>query len=388
MFLDFFLLLKKHNLKVSLTEWILLIQALEQGHGHSSLTGFYYLCRATCIKNEALYDTYDQCFAHFFKDSSPPQSVKDDFMQWLEKAKPPKWMEQDLSQFKSMDQEQMREEFEKRLKEQKGRHDGGSHWIGTGGTSAFGNSGYHPDGIRVGGESMSRSASQIASKRAFKDLRKDRIIDTRAITLALKKLRLLGRSGVPEELDLDGTIAATAKNVGDLHLKFQPSRKNDLKLLLLMDVGGSMTEHTMLCEKLFSAANSMGHFKVFRYHFFHNCPYDYLFHSMESNKLLSTKQLLKEVDESWRLIMVGDAAMNPYELTAKGGCIDYFQYNEDPGVIWIKRIKENLPKSVWLNPEPKRLWSIASNQIVRSAFGDMYPLTLEGVEEAVKHLNK
>ena len=388
MFLDFFFLLRDSQLKVTTHEWLLLLRALQEGHGNSSLTGFYFLCRSICIKTETQYDDYDQCFFHHFKGVTPPKAVKEELLDWLRHSQPPEWFKKQISKFKSMDIEKMRREFEKRLEEQKKRHNGGNHWIGTGGTSPFGNSGHHPNGIRVGGHSLNRTASQIASNRAFKDLSKDRILDTRSISIALKKLNRLGRSGPKSELEIEETISATAKNLGDIELVYRKEKKNHLKLLMLMDIGGSMTEHTILCERLFSAANSLSHFKRFRYYFFHNCPYDYLFKSLQENKIIRTQELLQELDSSWRLIMIGDAAMNPYELTTPGGCIDYFHYNEEAGLSWLRKIRSTFPKSVWLNPIDPKLWNIPSNILVRNEFPAMFPLTIEGITNATNILNQ
>lgn len=390
MFIDFFFALRQHNIKVTTIEWLTLMEAVKRGLAGESLMGFYTLCRGICVKSEVYYDDYDQCFASYFHGVEAPQKMKDEILEWLESAKIPEEFRNLKGQLKEWDFNKLREEFEKRMREQKERHDGGSHYIGTGGTSPFGHSGYHPGGIRVGGTTGQRSASQVASSREFKELRKDRILDTRSIGMALKRLRTLGRLGEASEIDIDSTIQATARNLGDLSLQFQAPRKNTLKIVLMMDIGGSMTAYTRICEQLFSAAHAANHFQSFRYYYFHNCPYETLYAGDPKSwtqTALKTEALLKELDSSWNLIMVGDAAMHPYELIASGGAIDYFHYNEKPGIEWLKLIKTHLPKSIWLNPEPQSSWNIPSNRIIRQVFPSMYPLNLAGLSEAISHLN-
>lgn len=388
MFIDFFFALRQAKIKVSVTEWLTLLEALKRGYAAESLMGFYVVTRALCVKSETLYDAYDQCFAQYFRGCELASEIKDDFWDWLKTAKLPDWDELKRRPRQDWDFDKIREEFEKRLKEQKERHDGGNHWIGTGGSSPFGHSGYHPGGIRVGGETGSKSAAQVASQRRFQDLRNDQVLDSRTISLALKRLRNLGRRGIADELDLDATIAATAKNAGDLELILTPPRKNTVKLLLLMDVGGSMTPYTQLCEKIFTAAFHAQHFKAFKHYYFHNCPYEYLFASMQNHRLERTRDVFKQLDDSWNLIVIGDAAMHPYELTEVGGSADYFHYNEDSGLQWLKRLRSHFPKSVWLNPEQERHWRIHSTVLIREVFSDMFPLTVGGLEAAIKTLNR
>lgn len=390
MFIDFFYLLRSNGIPVSSTEWLTLMSALQYGLAGNSLFGFYALCRGICVKTESHYDQYDQCFATYFHDISPPEGLADKLMEWLKDKPIPEKVSQNTSKLKDWDFEQMRREFEKRLREQKEKHSGGNHWIGTGGFSPFGHSGAagHPDGIRVSGQSMHQSAAQIASQRQFKNLRNDRILDTRTMGMALKRLRALGRQGQESEIDLDQTIKKTASNAGELDLAFRAPRKNTLKIVLFMDIGGSMTPYSQLCEQLFSAAHAANHFKAFKHFYFHNCPYDYLFTNIQDGSYAMTMDVLAELDPSWILITVGDAAMNPNELLSKGGAIDYFYYNKDPGIVWLQRIRERLPKSIWLNPKPKSQWDIASNRLVRDVFHDMYPLTIDGLTEAIQVLNR
>ncbi len=389
MLVDFLYHLRSHQLKVSGKEWLTLLTALERGHAACSLSRFYYLARAICCRNELDFDAYDRSFSEFFEGITSEGAIDSSFEEWLKQALPPRLLsEAEKAALEGLDLDQVREMFEERMKQQKERHDGGSHWIGTGGTSPFGHGGYHPSGIRVGGEGQHQSAVQIASQRLFRNLRRDVTIDTRQFGLALRKLRQWGREGLADELDLEASIAATAREAGDIQLVFRPERKNHLKLLLLMDVGGSMTYHTQVCEQLFTAAHQSVHFKEFRSYYFHNCPYDFVFSDMAQQERVWTKDILANCDASWILICVGDAAMNPYELTHPGGAIDYFQRNEEPGLVWIDRLKKHFPLSVWLNPEPQSHWQRPSNQLIRRVFPDMFALTLEGLEEAILKLRQ
>ncbi|RYZ57057.1 MAG: VWA domain-containing protein [Proteobacteria bacterium] len=389
MFIDFLFHLRAYGLKVSSNEWLTLLKALDRGHAAESLSRFYYLARSICCRTEQDYDPFDRAFSEFFRDVTYADSLKDEFAEWLKTAKPPRLLsEEEREAMKAMDLEELQKVFEERLKEQKERHDGGSKWVGTGGVSPFGHGGYNPAGIRVGGEGEHRSAVQLASKRLFSNFRSDKIIDTRQIGLALKKLRYWGRDGVADELDIDASIEATGKNAGDIQLVFRPERKNHVKLLLLMDVGGSMTYHTQICEQLFSAAHQIVHFKEFKHYYFHNCPYDFVFTDVEQDERVLTKDILRDLDSSWMVIWVGDAAMSPYELTEVGGAIDYFQQNKEPGLAWIAKLKKHFPRSVWLNPEPKEYWGRMSNQLVRSVFPEMFPMSVEGIEDAIKTLKK
>lgn len=385
MFLNFLFLLRSRGLKVGTTEWLTLMEALVRGHGDESLDKFYYLARAICCRSELDYDLYDQCFLECFEGVSFPEQLKDEFFQWLQEPKPPRLLTEDQKKMlEALDLKQVRDLFQQRLKEQKERHDGGSKWVGTGGTSPFGHGGYNPAGIRVGGPGQHSRAIQIAAKRKYANFRNDIIIDTRQMGLALKRLRQWGREGIHEELDIDATIRATGKNAGDIQLVFKPERRNTVKLLLLLDVGGSMTYHTQVCESLFSAAFNSGHFKQVRYFYFHNCPYEHLYTNMELEESVATQDVLKDLDDSWFVFVVGDAAMSPYELTEVGGAIDYYHHNAEPGIVWIKRIKDHFNKSVWLNPEPRSYWQIPSNMLIRKVFPEMFPLTMRGLDDAIK----
>ncbi|MBK04928.1 MAG: VWA containing CoxE family protein [Deltaproteobacteria bacterium] len=389
MFVDFFYLLRSRGIKVSITEWLALMEALALDLSGTSLTRFYHLCRSVCVKNEAHFDLYDISFAEYFHDVEPPEDLTEKVLDWLKDPKFPRELtEEELAQLEVLDLETLREQFEERMREQEERHDGGNRWVGTGGTSPFGHGGQHPSGVRLGGEGRNRSAVQVATKRRFRNLRHDRVLDVRQLGIALRQLRRLTRDGRPDELDIDETIDMTAKNAGEIEMVFRPERKNTVKLLLLMDVGGSMTAYSQLCERLFSAAHAATHFKAFKYYYFHNCPYEALYSDMARREGEPTAKILQDLDKDWFCFIVGDAAMAPYELTAKGGAIDYFHYNDEPGYVWLQRISQRFPRSVWLNPEPKRYWESTMTTVMIREIFDMYSLSLDGIEEAIRELRQ
>ncbi len=281
--------------------------------------------------------------------------------------------------------DEMKDLFEERLKEQDERHDGGNRWIGTGGTSPFGHSGAHPEGIRVGGAGGGRSAVQIAAKRRFREYRSDLVLDTRQIGMALRKLRRLGREGQLTEVDIEGTIDGTARNAGDLEIVMCPPRENRLKVLLLMDVGGSMDPFALLVSRLFSAAHAASHFREFHAMYFHNCIYESVYKDALMMEGMKTKELLRWLGKDTRVIFVGDAHMAPYELTAQYGAIDYWHENERSGLTWLKRVRDHFTKQVWLNPISKRFWRHPTIQTIGEVF-PMYELTLEGLEACIDEL--
>lgn len=385
MFTDFFYILRQNKVPVSLVEWMTLMEALAKGHIHN-LDEFYFLARAILVKSEAYYDQYDVAFQQYFQGVESPEEIAEQVLEWLKDPLNRMFLsEEEHALFNSMDFDQLIEELEKRLREQAEQHDGGGHWIGRGGTSPFGHSGYHPAGIRIGGRSGGRHAVQIAQERRFKNYRSDLTLDVRQIGMALKKLRQLRRTGPEDELDLEGTIKATAKNAGDLDFIWQRSRKNTVKLLLLMDVGGSMEPFAMLCSQLFSAAHSSSHFKDFQYYYFHNCIYDNLYRDIEREDAVSTVHLLRTLEPDYKLLLVGDARMGTWELTERYGAINYYERNEIPGIIWLKRIADHFTHCIWLNPDNPRFWVHTTVQIISRLF-PMYPLTLEGLEQAVGKL--
>lgn len=385
MFIDFFYILKKRRVPVSITEWMTLMEALSRGY-ITNLDNFYYLARAILVKSEAYYDHYDVAFQEYFKGIESPQEITEQILDWLKD--PINRMvlgEEEKALFDSMDFDELLKEFEKRLREQTEQHDGGGYWIGRGGTSPFGHSGYHPAGIRIGGESGGRHAIQIAQERRFKNYRSDLTLDVRQIKLALRGLRQLNRIGIEDELDLEKTIDTTAKNAGDIELVWRRSRKNAVKLLLLMDVGGSMNPYALLCSRLFSAAHSVSHFKDFQYFYFHNCIYDYLYTDIERSEAISTSYLLHIFEPDYKVVLVGDARMATSELLSKYGALYYYEQNETPGVVWLKQIAEHFTHCVWLNPEETYFWNHPTVLMMGKLF-PMFELTLDGLSQAIKRL--
>ncbi len=385
MFSDFFYILRKRKVPVSITEWMTLMEALDKGC-ITNLDEFYYLARAILVKSEAYYDHYDVAFQEYFKGIETPAEISEQILEWLkDSVNRMNLTEEEQALFNEMDFDELLRELEKRLKEQSGQHDGGSHWVGRGGTSPFGHSGYHPAGIRIGGQSGGRHAIQVAQERRFRNYRHDLTLDVRQIKVALKGLRQLSRVGIEDELDLEKTIDATSKNAGEIEFVWRRSRKNAVKLLLLMDVGGSMEPFALLCSQLFSAAHSSSHFKDFQYYYFHNCIYDELYRDVERQEAISTDHLLSTLEPDYKLLLVGDARMAPYELMERYGSINYFERNEIPGIVWLKRIAEHFTHGVWLNPDTPRFWIHSTVQMISKLF-PMFELTIDGLGMAVKKL--
>jgi len=385
MFTNFFYLLRKRKVPVTITEWMTLMETLDKGFIHN-LDEFYYLARAILVKSESYYDHYDVAFQEYFQGIEGSAEIEDKILEWLkDPINRMRFLEEGQASFEEMGFTDLLKELEKRLEEQTEQHDGGSHWIGRGGTSPFGHSGFHPAGIRIGGESGGRHAIQIAQERRFRNYRNDLTLDVRQIKVALRGLRQLLRTGPEDELDIDETIDATARNLGDIELIWRRSRKNAIKLLLLMDVGGSMDPFAQLCSLLFSAAHSSTHFKDFQYYYFHNCIYENLYKDVERDKGISTAHLLETVEPDYKLLMVGDARMGTWELTEKYGAIDYYERNELPGIVWLKRVADHFNHRIWLNPDEERFWIHPTVQAISKLF-PMYPLTLDGLGHAVKKL--
>ncbi|RJX33841.1 MAG: VWA domain-containing protein [Desulfarculus sp.] len=386
MFIDLFYTLKSLKVPVSITEWMTLMQALDEGYAKSSLTAFYYLARAILIKSEAFYDQYDQAFAHVFKDAELPADIRQEILDWL--ADPQNRLElppEELERLQKLDLEDLRRELEKRLAEQKERHDGGSRWIGTGGTSPFGHSGAHPSGIRIGGPGGGGMAVQVAAERRFRNYRTDVTLDVRQIKLALKKLRQFAKEGPEDWLDLDETIDQTCRNAGEIELVFTRERKNTVKVLLLMDSGGSMNPYARLVDRLFSAAHQMTHFRDLKAYYFHNCVYQDVYQDMYNSVSLPTGGLLHNLSQDYKVILVGDAFMSPSELLSAGGAIDYYYHNDTPGLDWLERIADHFRYCVWLNPMPERAWMHPTISTISKVF-PMFPLTLDGLDDAIKAL--
>jgi uncharacterized protein with von Willebrand factor type A (vWA) domain len=385
MFTDFFYILRRHKLPVSVTEWMTLMEALAGGY-INSLDDFYFLARAILVKSESHFDHYDVAFQEYFTGIETPAEILEQVLEWLRNPlERPEISEEDRARLAKMQFDELLEELEKRLEEQKEQHDGGDHWIGRTGSSPFGHSGYHPAGIRIGQYGGGRGAVQIAAERRFQNYRDDLTLDTRQVKVALRGLRQLTRTGEEDQLDLEGTIRATADNAGDLEFIWEKSRKNAVKFLLLMDVGGSMDPYARLCSQLFSAAHSSNHFKDFQYYYFHNCIYDNLYRDMERRETVSTDHLLDILEQDYKVLLVGDARMAPYELTERWGAIDYYERNEIPGIFRLQRIYEHFHHSAWLNPEEPRFWIHPTVRAVGRIF-PMFPLTLDGLGQAVKKL--
>lgn len=386
MFLDFLAMLRQRGLKVSLTEWMGVMQALESGLCGESLARFHPICRALCVKDEAKFDVFDAAFLEYFRGVSPAPDLIQRVLAWLENPIEPRELTEDeRARMKELDADELRRRFQELLETQKERHDGGKKYIGTGGSSPFGYGGQNPAGVRVGGPGGNRTAVRIAMKRSFRNLRDDHILDVRQIGLALRMLKRLSRDGSAEELDLDGTIEHAGKNAGDIELQWRRPRKNSVKLVLLMDVGGSMDDHVRVCELLFSAARAAKHFKEFKSYYFHNCPYEQLYEDMSMRRGPLTADVLRDLDSSWTAIIVGDAAMAPSELMSPGGSIDWYRPNAEPGIEWLQKMKRRWPRAVWLNPLPPDGWWSSTARRIRTVF-PMFPLSVGGLRDAVAKL--
>ncbi|MGM0689562.1 MAG: vWA domain-containing protein [Bacillota bacterium] len=394
MFINFFYLLKAYGVPVAITEWMTLMEALAKGMALSSLTGFYHLSRAVLVKSETYYDRYDLAFYSYFKGIETPVELTEKVLQWLGKALPPLHISTDeRHKFQEWDLDDLRRRLEQRLKEQQGEHHGGSNWIGTGGTSPFGHSGYHPAGIRIGGESNNKSAVQVAAQRNFRDFRTDATIGTRQFEVALRKLRQLSSKveGPREELDLDETIRETGDKGGLLHLVWTRGRKNMVKVALVMDSGGSMDPYMRICSQLFTAMNRSSHFKDLRFFFFHNCIYQHIYMDPSCNMASSikTEDFLHMLGPDYKVILLGDASMAPSELTMPGGAIDWSYSNDEPGINWLQRIAAHFNHAIWLNPIPAPFWDRATGNYTISVIREIFPmfeLTVEGLEGAIKKL--
>jgi len=387
-FVDFFYELRNRGLKVGLNEWLALMEALGLGLHRSSLTGFYNVARSILARSEADFDAFDQAFSSFFKGIEIESAdLTKELLDWLEN--PASWVEdldpEMLRRIEEMDLDELRRLFEERLKEQDARHDGGNRWVGTGGTSPFGWGGRRRGGVRVAGRGMWGSAMQVAGARLYREYRKDVVLDVRQIQVALRKLRELTREGAREELDVDATIDQTCRNAGELELVWRARRKNAVKVLLLMDVGGSMNPHARLVSRLFTAASKSNHFKDFQYYYFHNCVYDTLYETARFSDPISLGDLLGATTKDYKLVLVGDARMHPVELFRPGGAIHYWEWNPRPGIDSLSELAHHFRRSVWLNPTMPSLWGHITVKAVRSLF-TMFPLTLEGLEDAVQAL--
>ncbi|MBT3217678.1 MAG: VWA containing CoxE family protein [Proteobacteria bacterium] len=376
LFGDFLYALRGEGLVVGIGEWLGFLSALQQGLA-VDIDSLYAIGRALLCRSEAEFDQYDIAFANSFKDAQLSPEAVQKLKDWLKRAAESKGVSRAEHDFENM--RDLWEEFRKRLEEQDGQHDGGSHWVGTGGNSPFGHSGRGANGIRVGGSGGGRQAVQVAMERRWANYRTDQLLDVRDMKVALRALRNLAREG-NWELDIDLTIDKTAKNAGDIEIVEQRSRVNRVHLVLLMDAGGSMTPHYEQVNRLFSAAHQVGCFKTFKAYYFHNCVYQYLYKDMEQLDRLTTAQVMEGLSPNHRLIFVGDASMAPFELFSP------FGWHESlAGLDWLRRFRSRCRASVWLNPDPRRYWRHPTVSAIGSVF-PMYRLTLNGLKEAVKKL--
>ena len=393
MFLEFFNVLRLHGLKISLDEWLVLIDALNRGMAENSLMEFYYLCRNVLIKSETEYDKFDQAFAEYFKGIESVDEIPQELRDWLSHDELERMLEDMPDWAKEYDLDTLRKMFRERLQEQTEKHDGGNYWVGTGGTSPFGHGGYNPAGIRVGGEGRHQSAIQIAGERNFRDFRQDNELDTRQFQMAFRKLRQFSSrvDAAKTELDIDATIDATCDNAGLLKLVYEKPRKNTVKLLLLMDSDGSIRSYSKLCSQLFQAVNQSTHLKDLKIYYFHNCIYDYLYTDpyIIDGRWIETDWVFRNLGSDYKVIIVGDAAMSSYELTARGGNINWYAWNNEPGLDWLKKFNRFYHKVIWLNPIKESRWTHAwgarTIQMVREIF-PMYELTLNGLDKGIHKL--
>ena len=390
MLIDFFLHLKARKLPVSTREFLMLLEALRERVSGNSIDDFYFLSRACLVKDESHYDRYDRAFGEYFKGVTEIPGLESELPEeWLRAMAKKLLSPEEKAKLEALGWDKLMEELKKRLEEQKGRHQGGGKWIGTGGTSPFGNSGYHPEGIRIGGESAgNRTAVKVWAKREFRNLDDNVELGTRNIKVALRRLRRFAREGAAEELDLDETIRGTARNAGWLDLKMRPERHNKVKVLLFLDIGGSMDDHVRVCEEMFSAAKS--EFKHLEHFYFHNCVYDFVWSDnvRRHGERLPLWDVMHRYGNDYKLVLVGDATMSPYEIMHPGGSVEY--NNEEPGAVWLRRLLDTYPAAIWLNPEPEASWNYRpSIGMIREIMESrMFPLTLDGLARAMRELNK
>jgi uncharacterized protein with von Willebrand factor type A (vWA) domain len=396
MLIDFFYTLRAAKLPVSVKEYLTLLEALKEGVvGPASGEGykvddFYYLSRATLVKDEKHYDKFDRAFSAYFKGVELRADFTQDIpLEWLRKNLELHLSPEEKAAIEKLGWDALMETLKKRFEEQKERHEGGNKWIGTGGTSPFGANGYNPQGIRIGQEKgRNKSAVKVWDQRAYQDYDDTQELGTRNIKVALRRLRRFAREGNELELALDDTIRATAANAGYLDIKLVPERHNNVKVLLLMDVGGTMDEHIHRVEELFSAAKA--EFKHLEFYYFHNCVYDFMWKNNRRrySEKTPTWDVIRKYNKDYKLVFVGDATMSPYEIMQPGGSVEY--NNEEPGAEWLQRLTNAFPKFAWINPEPQGVWQYRQSiSVIQQLMNQrMFPLTLAGLEGAMRLLSK
>jgi uncharacterized protein with von Willebrand factor type A (vWA) domain len=391
MLINFFLLLKAAEIPVTIRELLDLLAALSNRLAFADMEQFYYLSRTCLVKDEKYFDRFDKTFGRYFEDLESIDDIIDLMIpdQWLRSEFLKQLSEQEKQKIESLGGlDKLIEEFKKRLEEQKKRHQGGNKWIGTGGTSPYGNSGYHPEGIRIGGEGRNKKSVKVWDKREFKNLDDSVELGTRNIKMALRRLRKFARTGSQEELDLSSTIKATAENAGLLDIKMMAERHNAVKVLLFFDVGGSMDPHIQICEELFSAART--EFKHMEYFYFHNFIYESVWKNniRRHTERMMLMDILHKYPSDYKVIFVGDASMSPYEIVQPGGSVEH--WNEEAGVVWMQRLKESFDKIIWINPMQESYWNYTQSVEICQEIvdGHMYPLSLKGLEEGMRYLSK
>lgn len=386
MFLNLFYGLREAGVPVGIPEWMTLIEALSRGMHGSSLERFYHISRACLVKSEAHFDAFDRVFGHIFQGVELGEQVADEVMRWLDEAKSfPELTDEQKAMLESLDRDELMRRFMETLAEQDERHDGGGRWVGTGGRSPYGHGGYHPTGIRVGGPGQRRMAMKVWEERQFQDYRVDSTLDVRQIRVALRSLRQLTRKGLPTELDVQGTIDETCRNAGEIEFVYRPERRNNVRLLLLMDVGGTMDPYYEPVSRLLTALVGDRSLRQMRAYYFHNCIYELVGTTAELYRkdAVPTAKLLQQYDERWKVMIVGDAAMHPAELLAQRGNIDPRREVQKRGVDFLHGIREHFERVVWINPDPEPEWDHSQTCKVIKGLFPMYHLSVQGLSEAV-----
>ncbi len=389
MFLDLFYGLRDEGVPVAVQEWQMFITSLEKGLHDSNLFAFYNIAKATLIKSETYYDAFDRVFARVFQGVEGELSASDELSEWLSDPKNFDGLtEEQRKMLEQLDADELMRRYLETLEEQDERHDGGGRWVGTGGHSPFGNGGEHPTGIRVGGQSQNRSAMKVAEDRRFEEYRTDHTLDIRNVRLALKRLRHLTREGPNDELDIDETVDETCRNAGEIELIYQSERRNNVRLLLLMDVGGTMEPYYEPVSRLLTALHEERGLRDFRSFYFHNCVYERLGTNADLyvKDAIPTGDLLRRFDERWKVLIVGDAAMHPAELMNPRGNINPRFESDTRGIDWLMRIQDHFNRVVWLNPDPPSDWQYTRTTEVIGQIFPMYPLSLDGIQDAVTSL--